>query len=578
VEIVYTDEPAWDLWGPSEYIKYDAENHVYIDKSWQHETLWWYLDAEMKDKLGEIKVPVKKNIVFSLRSDYYELEYYVFFGVIYNGKRIKPFFIHCAQDAEYDERFDTVMMPNGSIAALNTITEDLREKYGFLDSGLAIDESYPSSSARGKEREFILRFLCEEIENALAKGNEPVVFCTVLSYNAEGSLNLLRELKDKFGDRVRTGVGGQLIRVSPETYCALPYIDHVGVGDAEVILGSLLIEAKPYAESYLKLDSAQGIHYASFSYENYIGLNERLEEMSQYQFGPFSGFRQLITESVRGCAWAHATRQICEMCALQSIDDAPEFKPFKEHFRIENQLAQRFNINWIFDVSNQFIPVVGIEKQEQWLADYVEAHRRYSDYEIDKYVYLTTNSISENTAPLIREAGIRVAYIGIDGWDQATLKALHKTRTDARKALQLCRENELYVRASLVIGAGLNEQNIQTLPQFVGDVMEGFGDVILSWGNFLQIILPGSPAWYKLRDQASQQNWNEVAELYQFFDTNGFLNWQQQELMTQLYIQHLQGVDYEAVVEARDQARSIVSKSINTIPITIQDGGHLEKT
>ena len=235
------------------------------------------------------------------------------FGIVLQQKRVKPYFIHCAQDQDYDARFDTLMMPSGSIAALTTISEALRKKYDFLEPAMAIDESYPAPGVHGQEREFFLQYLHEQIENNLSQGITPAIYCSVYSYNAEQSLNLLQTLKAEFGSRIRTGVGGQLIRVNPAVYQSLPFIDHVGVGDAEVILETLLVAENRYAEGYLQLTSESGQHYARFTYDNYLGLHERLESMSKLKHGPFANFRQLAVESVRGCSWANLIGKPCEM-------------------------------------------------------------------------------------------------------------------------------------------------------------------------------------------------------------------------------------------------------------------------
>lgn len=484
-------------------------------------------------------------------------------------KRIRPFFVHCAQDQDYSERLDTIMMPNGSIAALSSINNRLREKYDFLEADIAVDESY---LGQGKQQD-VYNFLLNKIQQSLSGGEEPVIFCTVLSYNTERTLELLKFLKQEFGSSIRTGVGGQLVRVISDTYRFFSFVDHVGVGDAEVILEPLMIGKTSFISRYMAVSPK--LHYSSFSYENYVGIEERLGEMSQLKFGPFSGFRQLAIEGVRGCSWAHSSGRACGICSLESIIATPFFKPFKEYFALENQLVENFGINWMFDISNQFIPVMGDKNQERWLQSFLEAKKKYEQYEINRYVYLTSNSISERTAPLLRKAGIRLAYIGLDGWDTGTRNALNKPQTDPRNILRICRENDIYVRLGIVIGSGINKQNLQVLPVFEESIIKEFKETILTWGNFLEIILPGSRVWYDLEERARQNGWSEITKLYHFFYCNGYLTWPQQEKMTEYYIRLVQQTDYDEVVAIRNQVISIIKPY--TIPITFRDGGHLEK-
>lgn len=585
VDIAYSGKPDGFLWGNPAYHQYDAKKHVFINKAMSGEAWWntketreWLaVHPEMKQLESET-IPEKKESKISIRQNYFlkpeSLVEQFLAGMVLQQKKVKPYFVHCTQDKEYDERFDTLMMPSGSIAALVTVSEALRQKYDFLQPALAIDESYPALNVHGQEREYLLRYLRQEIEKDLAQDVIPAIFCSVYSYNAEQSLKLLQLLKEQYGSRIRTGVGGPLIRVIPDTYQSLPFIDHVGVGDAEVVLAPLLIGNKPFSQGYLQLNPEKCQHYARLSYDGYLALADRLEVMSQLQYGPFTNLRQLSVESVRGCSWAKAIGKTCEMCSLQSISSAPLFKPFTEYFDIENQLAEKFNINWVFDVSNQFLPVMGLSQQERWLQEYLLARQKYSRAKINKYAYLTANSISERTAPLLREADIRIMYIGFDGWNSQTRQALHKPQVDPFKVLQICRENGLYVRTGTVIGAGVTNPNVQELPEFAKSMISQYQGTMLTWGLFLEEILPGSQAWSNLQKEARQNNWQEVTSLYQFFTEHGFLMRQQQEKLTEHYLRLLQHADFEAIVAVRDQVKEIVSP--HTIAITFKDGGHLK--
>ena len=538
---------------------------------------------------GDISSPCRwpvHKILVTLRTDLFREEKfsYVMASTLLAAqtRRIRPIYIHCKPDQGYDERFDTVLMVNGSVAVLNQLTKSV---LGY--PGLAIDESYPGANLEGRERAFVFERVCKEVERALAAGEEPVVYCTLLYYNARGSLALLRELKRKFGPRVRTGVGGQLVATCFNAYRSgenASFIDQVAVGDAEVCLEQMLA-GKPFVVGRKKVTTTD--HYTPPFYgdESYLGLAERLDEMSRYQFGDITGIRQLITESVRGCSWAYGIGKPCNFCSLDGVTERPVFRDLEAHFRIEQDLAEKFQVNWLFDVSNQFLPVIKPAEQVEWLKHYVAARKRFNALAINRYVYLTTNSITADTAPLLREAGVRCAYIGIDGWDTTTKRAMHKTLAPHERALEVCKANGIYVRTSLVIGSGLTPQNLDDLPRFVKNTMERFGGKpILSFGNFLEIVLPGSPDWANLRREAfdPKNSGNavpgKIRELYRRFETQGYLALEEQELLNELRIRHTQPlVEYEAVVAARDKAAEAVKKS-ETISITIRECEKLEKS
>lgn len=465
---------------------------------------------------------------------------------------IRPIYVHCRPSAEGNLHPNSVMKVNGSVAVLNRITETL---LGY--PGLAIDETYMGSVLQSSELTHLQSVLVEEIERSLSRGDQPVIFCSLVSYNAERSLRLLSALKRAYGRRIRTGVGGQLTRFAPEAYLGNANLDHVGVGDAEVILRPLL-EGGRYAAGY-KMVSPRD-HYASPQYANYLGLEERLEAMSHLHYGPFTGIRQLVTESVRGCAWATAYR-ICKFCSLQAVDTRPLFRDLSDHFRIERELAVRYGCNWIFDVSNQWLPVVGPRPVTTWLREYIEAQHRCGAAEINRYVYLTANSITERSAPLLREAGVRAVFVGLDGWDRATRRALYKPDVPSSPVLQVCQRHGLYVRTAVVIGSGLTRENLRDLPAFVEDTLHQFGDVILSLATFLEVVLPGSEDWETFERMSVARGITEAIDLFKFFRVHGYHSPVQEARLSELRIRHQEpAVAYEELVAARDKTAAIIER------------------
>ena len=490
---------------------------------------------------------------------------------------MRPIFVHCKPDAGYDTRFDTVLMVNGSIAVLNRVTQQL-----LGHPGLAIDESYPGPNLDGREREFVFGYICEEVERSLTAGEEPAVYCTLLSYNACSSLELLRKLKRQFGSRLRTGVGGALVGFATNAYRRAPFIDQVAVGDAETCLGAMLAGVPFVAGRKHVLPQD---HYVAPLYdENYLGLSARLDDMSRYTYGPLTGIRQLITESVRGCSWAYTTSRVCDFCSVYGVEEDPIFRDLHEHFAIERELVEKQRVNWIFDVGSQWLPVMGPAKQVAWLKEYIAARKRYDAPDLNRYVYLTVNSVTEETVPLLREAGVTSVFIGIDGWDAGTKRAMHKTLAPHERALDACRANGVTVRTAVVVGSGLTPANLDTLPRFVEDMMRRYaGDTLIAFSTYMQIVLPGSPEWSRLRCEAfnplhrDHPLLREIAQLYLRFESVGYLTTDEQTRLAELRIRHTQQlVDYEAVVEAQKAAAEAVRRS-EAMSITYFECEKLEK-
>ncbi len=463
--------------------------------------------------------------------------------------RTKAIFVHMGNEQGLDNRFDTEMMVNGSVAALTTIADRLGVE------SVAIDESFTGSRSFDD-------VLHGEIEGALKHGQQLVVFTSVLSYNAEQSLRLLEELKAHYGDRVRTGVGGQLIRVAPQAYRRKNYIDHVAVGDAEVTLGKLLA-GESFASGYLFRQPSEWNFYAAPSYERYVAFEERLQAMSMLELesevGMITGVRQAVVENVRGCAWGHASG-VCRFCSLESIDTEPRYRPLPEQFEVERSLVERWKANWVFDVSNQWLP--RLNRKEEWLEAYLEARRAASAPNLDRYVYLTVNSITRGTAPLLREAGVRTAFVGLDGWTTEVRKA-HGKAESVMSCLRAARDSQLLLRAGLVIGEGATEENLGELQDFVRLLASEYHEPFLSLVTYIEIVLQGSPVWYAFLEQARREQIEPVLALYQKMETEGYLSWDDHVQLTRYFFQHSPTchVDYETAVAAQQEVVEFIQQS-----------------
>jgi radical SAM superfamily enzyme YgiQ (UPF0313 family) len=489
---------------------------------------------------------------------------------------LRPIFVHRAPHTEAT-RWDTLFSVNGSIAALTVIARQLG------CPGIAIDEAYPGT-------EFMHRKVREEIEEALTQGVTPVVFCTILSYNAQASLAFLRELKDEYGSKIRTGVGGQLVRVAPQAYLNKPYLDHVGVGDAEVILEQLLLGNQRFAEGYFLVNDDAALsrrergnlvrleglgqpptrpHYAPTGYDDYAMIRERLDEMEHHRFGPLQPVRQLVMESVRGCVWAylHGT---CEFCSLESIDQRPVYKPIDQIVAQERTYSEQFGATGIFDVSNQFLPILG-DDAPKWLEQYNKQRAKLHAPDMRRYAYLISSSITMQTAPLLREVGIERAYVGIDGWD-TDIRQVHGKAQSVDRMLEAAKAANLYIQTAVVIGEGITRTNLEKLPQFVQDLGSSYGGedgIVLSFAPYMEIILPGSPIWKRFERIARATSMQRALQLFEHFYVDGWHSPEDEEELTKEYVvmdqatrvaEDRERVSYDEIRAAQREALTIAER------------------
>ncbi|HLC94497.1 MAG TPA: radical SAM protein [Patescibacteria group bacterium] len=129
---------------------------------------------------------------------------------------------------QLDNRGDTLVMPNAGIGVLLARAE----KEG-IERRKVYDTTFPGELQT-------IEAIEKEVDELIKIGETPRIFASVLSYNAEASIKFLEKLKSKYGDKIITGVGGQLIGRATKAYIANPYIDIVGVGDAEVIFRPMM--------------------------------------------------------------------------------------------------------------------------------------------------------------------------------------------------------------------------------------------------------------------------------------------------------------------------------------------------
>ncbi len=444
-------------------------------------------------------------------------------------------------------RFDMVSMPNGSIAALLTIAHRLGVEATAIDEGWTTDFE---------------RVVFEQIENALSHDFRPWVLATVLNYNAESTLFLLSKIKAHYGEKVNTGVGGHLVRCAPRAYQANPIIDCVSVGDGEVTLDQMLAGKKLAVGSIygeLRRKSEWG-HYAPLSYNGYLGISERLDTMEKdFHHGPFAGIRQLIAESVRGCSWAYTTGRACDFCGLQDVLSKPVAN-LAQIFEQERQLVEQFGANWLFDVSSQWLPT--LSGKEAWLTSYLTERQKFGVPKISRYCYLTSNSITESTASLLKEAGIRIAYVGLDGWNRETLSAHHKA-LPIEKCLKACKANGIFIRTAAVVGEGATPKGLEELRSFVCSMVERYDDILIEFGCFTEVILPGSPIWARFEKQASKNGWQDISNLYEKFYRTGFLSREEENKLSALCMEYSPScsISFEEAQETERWVEQYVSEN-----------------
>lgn len=474
--------------------------------------------------------------------------------------------IHLSNDiASHDERFDTLISPNGTVASLEAIE---------LRHGISPDNiiSFDGASYANAEETF------ERVKNAIGE-TRSTIFMTVLLYNAEPTLTFAAKLKSYFGDSIHIILGGQLTSyhdwANNHPYLHNSSIDAVATGDAEAIIPQIIRDLETNTLQRLYRDKIHDGLFSIFSYDHFADLDSRFSAMQEV-----AGFRQLCVQGAGGpgCSWAVTQGKACSFCALQNIGTMNRL-PLDDYFAFERSLQDKFGFtehDRFFAVDNQFIPVMGTSKQIEWLKAYINSRNKY-EIVVPKYAYLTVNSIDKERAQLLKEAGITEVYLGVDHFDKGALVEEGKPFKDKAILYRCLRSLEdvgITARIGLVLGAAVESQKtFDNVKSGLTEVLEKFPNTIKTVGVFPIELLPGSETFEEMKVLiAKDASAQEARQILKTFDAVGYLSRKQQKKLQDYFITKHSSLSLEefssGVREVQDivKAHHKVTYSVDTSP------------
>lgn len=501
-----------------------------------------------------------------------------------------PFIEEQSEENRLQNRGDTLLMPNGSMGVLLSCAKKLG-----IDCTV-YDTTFPSE-------EESIHAIEQQIEGYIEQGLQPRIFISLLSYNAEASLKFMRAMKQRYGDKIVTGVGGQLTGRAQEAYAENPDIDVLGIGDAELILEPMMrkYETEKPSEVRTRIESVQrdrrqviahlmehkkveqwiadnnrqaaealaaerpelrGKKYKQlrqmvgfepmlyelpdFDPQRYAFIRERTQEMPRVAIGPkenqLTNMVMLTTEFGRQCDWAHCNKDgACTFCALIGVEDDRNFQPVHRYVaHLVEMKRQHPQMNWVFDVSNQLLEqnrseaIAFLEELAQERAKYPEVS------DVKTYAYLTVNNVTAKSAPLLKQCGIELVYVGLESFDPHQWRSLNKPNAEnnVRACLEAARDNGIKIRTSLVLGSNTSAESLQKEIHGLRLALEQYPNVFLTIGFHKVEIIPGSRDF---EDFEIENEWlycdAQIKEAYEHFFANGFLTREHQIALTHGFIE-----------------------------------------
>ncbi len=202
----------------------------------------------------------------------------------------------------------------------------------------------------------------------------------------------------------------------------------------------------------------------------YPGYHFVKDIVHKYHFAAMAGreARYALIEGSRGCThrctfctqWRH-WQGVCRVKSPERIADEMEF------------CYRKYGSRFIWLTDDNFC----LGKRASDLAD--EIIRRQIADDLMWFTQVRCDDIvkNEELLPKMRKAGLRWVLLGVESPKQSTLKSFKKgiTAEDAKKAVKLLRENDIFAQAMLIIGERKDTaKSIANLREFVNELDPDF--------------------------------------------------------------------------------------------------------
>ncbi len=343
---------------------------------------------------------------------------------------------------EQDYKFDTVISPSGTVAALTRI---LRTHAVANDEIMAFDQGiHDYDGIHGQIREVFDAFI--------QQNPSLIIWClfSVLLYNAKATKRMIDDLRSRYEQNIKVILGGQ----HPSQMYKLTWMahfldtrnyDHVLLWDGELQIPKLVaykewkwylaeVDYDSYEYRARTWKAWEGIwvwsaarkkyieaEFSTMEYSYFYNLKERLEQQlheawftqicRQGQWGPW------CSRAANNKWWA------CLHCALQNItimNNLDLQKNLQGQFETIVKIKEQtdIQIDRIFMVDNQFLPYWWVRENKKRLQEMLDEKQKLQKlygFTFSYYVYLTENSLwDEEIISLLSSLWVVEVYVGFD--------------------------------------------------------------------------------------------------------------------------------------------------------------------
>lgn len=211
--------------------------------------------------------------------------------------------------------------------------------------------------------------------------------------------------------------------------------------------------------------------------------------------------RNMSTNFAKGCSWGSNKKSRCLYCDIYDLNI-----DFVHPNRVWEQLLQmkeRYNINWIYEVCDNFTSLDRVYFEKTSYIDLL-IKTKPSNLDIEWFVYARASDINDKLLIKLKEIGVRRLNIGLDSGDNSTLRTLNKGATFKRniQALEKISRHGFQLYSSIVL-ASANEthESLENTIAFAEMACDICAENLVALTVSPLLPLPGSKAWVLLLDQ-----------------------------------------------------------------------------
>ena len=347
----------------------------------------------------------------------------------------------------------TVRMPNGALASLA----------GNLD---------PHHSVAVADLVLVQRSVRQTVERLVRERNPDLVGLSVMTFQRKTALKVI-QLVRSLRPEVRVVVGGYDPSLAPEAYAEPSAgVDYIVRGEGEVTFRELMraLEARSGLDSVRGLSYRVGEDFVHNPDRPVSGLDSGEIRPPDRSARVLKGYRLLgrpvdVIETSRGCTFD------CSFCSIIEMRGRNFHAYSFDRILDDVRDARRYGARAIFIVDDNI--TLNVPRFEALCRALIEAGLHHLDYTVQAM----TSAIAahgETLGPLMRRAGFRYVFLGIENVLQEDLEFLRASSKNARRehgrrvgnatleAVEHIRRNGMYVVGGLIVGnPGDTRQSIE---------------------------------------------------------------------------------------------------------------------